>query len=392
MASNNILLLTSRLPFPPVGGDKLKSAKMVEILGKNYNLHLVTISDEILTPEVEEEIKKHTASFQYFYQSPSLCYLKSLQTLYNGRPLQANYYNNPHVKRYLDELAPKMDLLMATLVRIGHYLLPYNVPKVLDIVDSLYLKYNAPNPHVSSLFWRTVYRYERKKLRKFEAQLITRFDQTFFVNEEEANFWKTSGSTDWIPNGVHPELLDYPIIKAKKREIVFFGKMDYQPNVDAVLWFIHYLWPRLADRFQFTIVGTRPSPKIQALPDKYPGITVTGYLDNPYPRLQRALMIINPMQTPGGIQNKLLESMALGKIAITSSLAARSIPGARDRQELLIADTPDTMYTVINQVADNPEQFSSIGPAARKLIQKCYSWDQYEEKLVKLLTPLLEKH
>jgi len=149
--------------------------------------------------------------------------------------------------------------------------------------------------------------------------------------------------------------------------------MDYQPNIDAVLWFVENVLPHLNRDLKFIVVGAYPKKIIQDLPKTFKNVEVTGYVEDPYLILKSCLCVVAPMQTGGGIQNKILESMALGTINIVSSLAAKPI-GAEHGKHFLVCDDPKEMVNLINKIYENPKNFEYLKVNARDFIKNNFTW------------------
>lgn len=381
-----VLLLTSILPYPPVSGVKLKSYNLLKILSKHYDVHLVTITDETLDSETEKELNKFTVKTKVFTKPKYRFCLNALKFLFNKLPIQVNYYYFRDVKKYIDEISNDVDFAICTLIRTSEYLKDFKRPKYLDIIDSIALNYQRSKEKVRSLFWKIIYKIETNRLLNYERKCVAEFDNTFFVNKFEAEYWSKFGKTTWIPNGVDEKLLKYDKKNDKyKNCIVFFGKMNYQPNIDAVLWFVENVFEKIDRNIRFVIVGTDPTKKILKLAKLNERIEVTGFLDDPYEILNSSLLAVAPMQTGGGIQNKVLETMALGTINIVSSLAAKPIIGANHNEHLLVSDDPDEIAKFVNDIYNNPTKYSFIKENAKKLIKNSYSWANYEKKLIQVI-------
>ena len=381
-----ILMLTSRLPYPPVGGDKLKSYNLLKILSKYYDVHLVTITDEILDLETEKELIKFTSKVKIFTKSKYKFYLSALKFLFNKLPIQVNYYYFDDVKNYIDEISKDMDFAICTLVRTSEYLKDFQQAKYLDMVDSIGLNYQRSRENVKSFFWKSIYKVETDRLLSYEKKSIAEFDNTFFVNKFETEYWSQFGKTTWIPNGVDEKLLSYSKKNNKyKNCIAFFGKMDYQPNIDAVIWFVNNVFKNINKNIKFIIVGTKPTHKLLELTKLHENIEVTGFINDPYEILNSSMLVVAPMQTGGGIQNKILEAMALGTINIVSSLGAKPIVGANHNEHLLISDNPHEIVELVNDVYDNPTKYDFIKENSKKIIEEVYTWTNYEKKLFQMI-------
>lgn len=381
-----VLLLTSRIPYPPIAGDKLKSYNLLRILSKHYSVYLVVITDEIFDSKIEKELAKYTIEYKLFLKPKYRCYLNTVKSLFNRLPLQVNYYCFKDVQKYINDISKNMDFSVCTLIRTSKYLENYKGKKYLDMVDSIALNYYRSKKKVESFFWKLIYTIEVKRLFNYEKKVVKEFDNTFYVNKFESVYWASFGRTTWIPNGVSENLLKYEKYNDNyKNCIVFFGKMDYQPNVDAVLWFVDNVLKKINKNITFLIVGTNPHKKISRLTKLFDNIKVTGFVSDPYEILKSSLLVVAPMQTGGGIQNKVLESMALGTINIVSSLAAKPIVGAIDREHLLISDNPDEIADLINDIFQNRNKYNYLKLNAKRLIEEHYTWENYELKLLQTL-------
>jgi glycosyltransferase involved in cell wall biosynthesis len=386
-----ILFLTSRLPYPPVGGDRLKNYWLLKILSKHFKVHLVSITDQDVPKEFYAWANDLGLTYKIFQKDKRQFYFNTLKGLLtNTLPLQVNYYYFKDVQRYIDQIYQEYDLLFATLIRTAKYIVYKEKPKILDMADSIGQNYLRSAKKTTSLFWKIIYSIEGKRLINFEKYCILHFDKTLFFNKEERDYFNLPEKTAWIPHGVNEYLLVYEKRDPKyKNYVAFFGKIDYQPNIDAVLWFVENVLPRLNRDLKFIVVGAYPKRVVQDLPKKFKNVEVTGYVEDPYLILKSCLCVVAPMQTGGGIQNKILESMALGTINIVSSLAAKPI-GAEHGKHFLVCDDPKEMANVINNIYKNPKNFETLKKNAREYIMNNFTWSIYEKKLMEIIENILK--
>jgi glycosyltransferase involved in cell wall biosynthesis len=380
-----ILLLLTRYPYPPFGGDKLKSYNLVKILSKNYDLKVIIITDEIITDEIKAFLVESTLSYRVFRKTKLLCIYHSLKGLFKNEPIQISYYYSKCIYEKIKQDIDEADILIANLIRTAKYVMYERKRKYLDIVDAIGQHYNDAVKKTSSLFWKIMYMIEGKRLLKYERKCVEIFDGTFFVNKQEANFYSKYGSTQWIPNGVNYKLFTRESNGNRKQSIAFFGKMDYRPNIEAVNWYLDNVHVLLPSTYRFIIVGISPCKEIINKTRKFNNVEVTGFVDDPYKILQECAAVVSPMQTGGGIQNKILESMALGQINILTTKAAIPISGAIDKVHFLIENDPDSMADLIIDILNNRFQYVYIGNNAKQLIKSEYTWEKCEQKLNNLL-------
>ncbi len=386
-----ILFLSSRLPYPPVGGDRLKNYWLLKILSKHFKVHLVSITDQDVPKEFYDWANDLGLSYKIFQKNKKQFYLNTLKGIITNRlPLQVNYYYFKDILGYIDSIYENYDLIFPTLIRTAKYVLDKQKPKIFEMTDSIGLNYLRSANQTSSLKWKIIYLIESKRLLQFEKYCVEQFDKTLFVNKEERDYFNLPHKTEWLPNGVNENLLTYEKIDIKcENHIAFFGKMDYQPNIDAVLWFVENVLPYLNRNIKFIVVGAYPKKIIQDLPKKFKNVEVTGYVEDPYLILKSCLCVVAPMQTGGGIQNKILECMALGTINIVSSLAAKPI-GAEHGKHFLVCDDPKEMANVINNIYENPKNFETLKKNAREFIMNNFTWSIYEKKLMEIIENILK--
>jgi len=391
MAKDKLLFLSSRLPYPPVGGDRLKSYWLLKILSKHFKVHLVSLTDTKAPKEFYEWAKEIGLSYKIFQKRKKQFYFNTLKGLMiNKLPLQVNHYYFKEVLDYINEIYEGYDLLFSTLVRTARYIIDKEKPKILEMTDSIGLNYLRSANQTSSLKWKTIYSIESKRLLQFEKHCIEQFDITLFVNKEERDYFNLTHKTEWLPNGVNENLLTYEKRDMKyENHIAFFGKMDYQPNIDAVLWFVENVLPYLNKTVKFIVVGAYPAKVIQGLSKNFPNVEITGFVEDPYLILKSSLCIVAPMQTGGGIQNKILECMALGTINIVSSLAAKPI-GAEHGKHFLVFDDPKDIADIINKINENPKNFEYLKANAREFIKNNLTWSIYEKRLIEIIDSVIK--
>ncbi|MCG8606813.1 glycosyltransferase family 4 protein [bacterium] len=393
MSANNspkILFLTSRVPYPPIGGDRLKNYNLLKILSSSFQVHLVALTDAKLERNAEEFIRAHTAQFKVFSISKFRFYFNAAKSIYNGFPLQVNYYYFRHVWEYVNKASKDVDLVYSTLIRTARYAESISVPKILEMADSVGLNYLRSIEKTRSLFWKLIYRFEVQRLLSFERRSIDLFDKTIFFNQGERKFFNNDSKTAWVPHGVNEELLEYDQVDSRfGNSIGFFGKMDTQHNIDAVFWFCDHVIQHIEPTLRLIIVGADPKKAVLGLPKKYPNVEVTQYVEDPYRILRSCVCVVAPLQTGAGIQNKILESMAVGAIVVTTSLSSIALEGVRNNRELVIEDNPIEMALKINDIHRNPRSYQKMKISARNYIRNHFTWEDYRTNLFYLIDEML---
>ncbi len=378
------LLLLPRPVFPLVCGYALKNYHLIQILAARYELHLVIITSGNLAQEEKEFYDRLGVRVQTCRIARWKSCMRALAGLLSGKPLQVSYYYDRKLQAHLAPELEECDVLIAALVRTREYLKPAETRKdkviVFDMVDSIALNYRRSREKTSSLFWKIIYRIEGDRLMRYERRSVEKSSITYLFNHDEQKYWSRYGKTRCLPHGVNEELFCYTRCDARwQKSVVFIGKMDYQPNVDAAIWYMENVHRRIGSRIPLVIVGAYPTEKVQTCARELPNVTVTGFVEDPYIYLNSAMVLIAPMQTGGGIQNKVLEGMALGKINIISSLAAAPIEGGEDGKHFLVADSPDEYADILLHWDERRDKYEQIGENASTLIRERYSWMKYGE-------------
>ena len=292
----------------------------------------------------------------------------------------------------------QLDQLTRHLVQHGHYdvihteflrVAPATVrlngsPKVYDAVDSLVLTYrrSLSAAHVSPP-QRVIALIEWLKLRRFEPSILEHYDQLLVSSPADQRAMEPANSPVMvIPNGVYLDYFTYQDQEREPETIMFLGKMSYYVNVSSVLWFYRHVLPLIRLRrpgVKFQIVGRNPAPKIAALA-RDPNIEVTGTVPDVRPYLARATVTVCPMVSGAGIQNKMLESMAVGTPCVSTGLACQAL-GAKPDQDVMVADSAEAFAASVLELLDNPELRRSLSVNARQYVETYHAWDQIGETL-----------
>jgi glycosyltransferase involved in cell wall biosynthesis len=221
------------------------------------------------------------------------------------------------------------------------------------------------------------------RLRRFESETLRAAHAVTCVSEEDAAALRAlvpKLNPVLVPNGIDvesytPYALRPTGVMHNASCVTFTGKMDYRPNVDAVLWFAETIWPRIRARrpaAEFVIVGQKPVASVRALHDQH-GITVAGAVEDVRPYIARAGVYVAPLRMGGGTRFKLLEAMALARPIVSTTLGAEGFAVQHGR-ELLLADEPEAFAQAVLDVMSNNARAEALGAAGRAFVQSHYDW------------------
>jgi sugar transferase (PEP-CTERM/EpsH1 system associated) len=402
MHPKKILMLSFRFPYPLTEGSILRLYNLGVLLSRGYRTDIVVVSER---PESRDAInvKELERIFGRVFVFPfNLLRFRvhAIKGLFSRIPLQTSYYYFREVQQWIDRHYGEYDLLWCHHIRMAEYLKNVQRPRVIDLVDATSNHYRE-NKQWASGIWKFILSVETKRTLAYELKQIGRFDRSFITSPFDKEYidnhnLKHSEKLILIPNGVREELLSRSGRLPEEDRIVFLGGMTYAPNIDAVTCFVKNVYPLIKTEFpnlKFTIVGTSPTRKVRKL-SEIKGVEVTGFVEDPWAYVERAKVIVAPLRFGGGIQNKILEAMALRKPIVTTSRGARGIEG-KPGEHFLVADGNEEMAGKIIDLLRNKDLRIALGRKARELVENNYRWHIIGEKLLseidKILTVTVNK-
>jgi len=382
----NILYLVHRLPYPPNKGDKVRSYNLLKHLASQHRVFLGTFIDD---PEDEPYIatlRKLCADVFVAKLDPRRAKIRSLNGLIAGDPLTLRYYRDASLQDWVHNTCnhQKIDAAVIFCSAMAQYVENMRrLPTVVDFVDVDSAKWTQyADKHRWPMSW--LYRREGEFLLAYERHIASLAARSFFVTESEAALFTSLAPecnvrVEAMCNGVDsdyftPDPERISPYTAEETPIVFTGAMDYWPNVDAVTWFAKEVLPGLLVQHpnaRFYIVGRSPTQEVEALANEH--IVVTGTVPDVRPYIQHAAAVVAPLRIARGIQNKILEAMAMERAVIASTECAAAVDAVFG-QELLTANTPEDYIGTIMALLVDQNQSIAIGQAARKRVIERYSW------------------
>ena len=394
-----ILLLVHRIPYPPNKGDKIASHHLLRYLATRYHVHLGTFIDNATDAEHVRVLDQWCASHCAVRLHPRHARLRSVSGLLTGEPLTLRYYRNAQLRRWVELTIGRRNIRKAVIFSgaMAQYVESYpELRVVLDLVDVDSAKWTQfAEQHSWPLSF--LYRREGAKLLAVERSAAAQAAATVFVTRGEANLFlrlapECNGRVHIIENGVDVDYFapddDRPSpYRAGEVPIVFTGAMDYWPNIDAVSWFAREVLPRVLQQrsnARFYIVGMDPGPTVRALAAN-PSVTVTGRVPDVRAYLQHAAAVVAPLRVARGIQNKILEAMAMAKAVVASSSAASGVKAVPGVDFETAADAEEFCRKVL--AVTSPQVGHPMGQRARDRIIADYCWERNLSAFGKLLEP-----
>ncbi len=385
----NLLLLVHRIPYPPDKGDKVRSYHLLKHLAARHRVFLGCFADDPADLAHVGTLGRLCAGLHVVPMNPRAAKVRSLVGLATGEPLSVRAYRDAGLAAWVRETAARerLDAAIVYSSAMAQYLDGLDeLPRLVDFVDVDSAKWGAyAERHAWPMSW--LYRREGERLLAFERQTAAAARRSFFSTTAETALFQrlapeVAEGCEAMNNGVDAEFFaPQPTLASPyapgERAVVFTGAMDYWPNVDAVGWFAKELFPRLkATRpgLRFAIVGRAPTPAVQALAGD--GVIVTGTVPDVRPWLQHAAAVVAPLRVARGIQNKILEAMAMAK-AVVATEGCASVLEARPGEDIVPAADGEAVVAALAQLLDDPARAAAIGSAARRRVLGHYAWSAH---------------
>jgi sugar transferase (PEP-CTERM/EpsH1 system associated) len=312
----------------------------------------------------------------------------------SSSPIRPQYYHFSDVQGWIDANLHRYDGAICFYVNSTEYLRGKETPKIVDFIDCLSIDYREKSASFPAYDPRKIiYRREGTQLESYERGILDEFNHGFLTTQLEKNliFGEENPKVTILPNGVDERFLTTEE-RSEKDWIVFLGRMDYFPNVDAARYFANEVFPEIRKEFpdmEFVIVGKEPNKKVKQLSEN-DSVKITGYVDEPERYLAQARVVVAPMRFATGIQNKILEAMAVGKPVVTTRGGAEGIE-ASPGTHIVVSDLDEDFPEDVMELLRSPVKRNQIGSAARERIRERYTWEAIRKPLYERVSRVVEQ-
>ena len=393
-----LLAITHRLPCPPHKGEKIRALNFLKFLAARHEVHLVSLVDDDNDLRYVDQLNPHVRSLTVQRVHPRLRKAFALSAVASDESVSSRYFHVSALQRRVDALIEREGITgifcsssptAEYVFRSRHAVRLRNVPKVMDLidVDSVKWRHYAEQSNAGSAW---LYRREARYLAALEGKIGQQFDRVLVVSEAERTCCESVARdrVTAVPNGVDLEYFSPSAHTAAEQQpptLVFTGVMDYRPNVDGIAWFVRDILPTVraaVPDVRLFIVGNRPSKTVQRLASDS-GIIVTGFVPDVREYVARGVSIA-PLRIARGIQNKVLEAMAMGRPIVVTPQAFEGIDAEPGRDLMVASDEREFAERTIECLRD-PVHADRLGRAARVRAEQAYSWSKNLALLDELL-------
>jgi sugar transferase (PEP-CTERM/EpsH1 system associated) len=376
------LYLVHRVPFPPDKGDRIRTFHTLRYLARHANVHLACLADEPIGADIRPALAPYSQRVAIVPVGHWSRRCRILGSLLAGRTASEGAFWAPALRGVLGDWCrdTRFDAVLASASSLIPYLrLPEmrGIPAMVDLVDvdsQKWLDYASAGRGPRS--W--LYALEGRRLRRLEQELPTWARAVTLVSEAEADLYRrfaAAGPVHAVCNGVD---LDYfqPHPPATAPICVFVGALDYRPNVDGAVWFCQDAWPEIHRRrpdARLALVGRNPVPAVRRLAN-IPGVDLVGQVPDVRPYLSRAAVAVVPLLIARGVQNKVLEALAMSRAVVASPPSLEGI-GVEPGTQLLAASTADEWVESVLRLFTDADLRRRLGIAGRRYVEDNHRWE-----------------
>lgn len=389
-----ILVVLPRFPHPLDKGDKLRAFNQIRCLSENNEIYLFCTSNHWVNDSDFDEVRKICKDIEVFHPNIIISAWNVIKAFFSVGSLQVGYWTTKKtINKYRKfERKVQPDVLYCQMIRTMKWVSHSEVPKVLDFQDALSKNIERRMCH-AGWFWRKVLHYEFKMVRSCEYDAFGIFNAFTIITAPDRDVipHRRSSEIVVIPNGIDTTFFA-PRDCPKAYDIVFCGNMKYPPNVDAAKHLVKDIMPKVWEKCpdaHVLISGTNPTKEIRHLSNER--VTVTGRVDDIRQSYAQSKIFVAPMRMGSGLQNKLLEAMAMRIPCITSRLASDALGAEADKHLLVGSDTNDFAQKITN-LLKNENQCYKLAQNGYEYVTQNFNWKRCCSDLENVLSNTLNNH
>ncbi|MFK7783623.1 MAG: glycosyltransferase [Crocinitomicaceae bacterium] len=379
-------MLVSRFPYPLEKGDKLRAYHQLKELHKHFDVTLFAVSNHEIPAEHYEKVKSYCSEIVIQRQSALQKGWNIFRSALNGTPYQVGYFfsskGHKKIKQLLKEGSFKHTYCQ--LIRMSEYVKnEHSIPKTLDYMDALSAGIQR-RIGKQPFYKQWIFKSEAKRLKRYESLMFDFFENRTVISKQDQQLIMHPNSSEivCIPNGIDASFFE-EVHQDKTHDFVFVGNMSYPPNVEAIDYISKKILPLFPNR-TLLVSGSSPSKRVKKIAAENPKIELTGWVDDIRTSYASGRIFLAPMMIGTGMQNKLLEAMAMGVPCITTPLANNPI-GTKENKEILVASTVDEFKTAIETLLNDSTKYADIQQSARSFVEEHHHWTKTTSRLVELI-------
>lgn len=391
-----VFYICQRVPFPPNRGDKITTYNEIKHLAREHEVHVFCMADGVEDLANVAKVKDFVASIQAVAVSPFGAKWRAALALFTGEPLSVAAFSNRALHLAIRQAHARQpaDLMIVYSCNVAQYAAFFpECRRIMQFADLDSLKWGQyAERHRPPMKW--LYALEQRRLLAYERSIAHSFDHSLVCTAVEQRDFEAlipGAPISLVANGVdlaYFQTLHFPKIEGR---MVFTGVMDYLPNIDAVAWFCAEIYPRVrraVPQASFVICGSRPTDAVKNLA-KIDGVSVTGWVEDTRPHLDAAQLFVAPLRMARGVQNKVLEGLAMGLPCVASmpAWAGTVIPQG---QGIVASNDPAEFARQIVKLITDAQYRAQMALRARQSAEAHYTWQAQMDLLDGVMAQVIQ--
>lgn len=382
-----LFVLLSRFPYPLEKGDKLRAYHQIKELSKRHEIHLFCLTDKQIKPEWKAEIAQYCKSLEIARLNKFLIYWNTATKLISDKPYQVGYFYQKRIARRIQQRIKELkpDHIYCQLIRTAEYVKNIlNIPKTIDYQDALSKGMFRRAENAKGLVKR-MFLSEGKRLSEYENRIFDYFNHHVIISEQDRDYINHPSNKEIlvVENGIADQFFAYDKKKDPEYELVFTGNMNYPPNIECAEFIVEEILPIIPIETKLLLAGASPHERIRSL-ELEGKVKVTGWVEDIRDSYASGKIFTAPLFIGTGLQNKLLEAMAMGIPCVTTSLANNALK-AVPNEHILTAESANEFALKIKSLLEDDELYSRISENGKSFVKANFSWELSVQKLETLL-------
>jgi sugar transferase (PEP-CTERM/EpsH1 system associated) len=389
----DLLFLAHRVPYPLDKGDRIRTFHILRLLAERASIHLACLADEPVTPEAVSVLSGFCRRLEIVPIGNKVRLVRGLASFVYGRSISEGAFASWRLRRTLQRWTGEIRFhaAMVSASSMAPYLRMLRPGPSAAVVDAMDVDSQKWLDYARGRAWPMswILRAEGQRLRRLEHDICTWARAVTLVSRAETDLFRSF--CPWeevhaVTNGVDLAYFRPATGVVENDSCVFVGALDYFPNVDAAVWFCREVWPGIRRRrpqATLDLVGRRPTPAVRRLAEE-PGVRLVGQVPDVRPYVNQAAVAVVPLRIARGLQNKVLEALALGK-AVVASPAALAALQVQPGVDLLAATTAEEWVSSVTGLLESRERRRELGTRGRQYVVDHHDWDHCLEPLLDLL-------
>ncbi len=387
-----ILFLANRVPYPPFRGDKLKIHNLAKRLKGKHELHLITFVQNSEEWQYEEILHEFFDNVTLIPLPKWKSILLTIKAFFTGKPFQIEYFHSNRLKNILQPILHSENF---DAIHVQHLRMAQHIPEkfrnhaILDLPDAFSLYWKRRYERAKGFFTSLFAKVEHSRLLKYEKAVLSTYKKVLVCSYEDLYFLRNNiphAQLDLLPNGVDLETFKpSKLVEPIPFRVLFTGNMDYEPNIDAVIYFVNNMWPFILQSVpdaEFIIAGQRPVKRVKSLASS--NIKVTGFIKNLADEYAKASVVVAPLRFGAGTQNKVIEAMSMGIPVVCTEVGFKGLGIQSGEGAFMEKEEISFIHRVVELLTNKPLA-QNTGEKGKDFIKKTLDWDIIAKQLEQYL-------